>query len=204
MKKNNLTTACLAFAAVLLTSSCVRAQASAENPYKTVAAPQADAEWALVQAKKLMAENKQYSQKITAVYQGVIATLQEARNAEKTKTELDQNKPLIESTTTEEQAITADWQQAQTVRIAVLETNCTIARDQLTNQQTIWTNLNSQLDLFKKSGVDVETLIPLYNQVIENVKKASELFQKTEAEQKTYLANMEKNLADAKTKYGRK
>lgn len=197
-----VTTACLAFAALLLTSSCVCAQASAENPYKIVAGHQADAEMALVQAKKLT-ENKQYGQKIPAVYQAIITTLQEARNAEKTKAELDQNKALIENTTTEEQAITANWQQAQ-ARIPVLEANCAIPREQITNQQAIFTSLNSLLDLFKKSEVDVETLVPLYDQVVENVKKAREVFQKSDAELKTYLANMEKDLADAKAKFGRK
>ncbi len=199
---STVTTACLAFAAVLLTSPCVGAQASAENPYKAVAGPQADAEMALVQAKKLT-ENKQYSQKITAAYQTIITTLQEVRNAEKTKAELDQNKALIENAITEEQAITANSLQVQT-RIPALEANCQIAREQLTSQQAIFTSINSLLDLFKKSEVDVETLIPLYNQVIENVKKVRETFQKSDAELKTCLARAEEDLAAEKSKFSRK
>ena len=199
---STVTTACLAFAAVLLISPCVGAQASAENPYKAVAGPQADAEMALVQARKLT-ENKQYSQKITAAYQAIIATLQEARNAEKTKAELDQNKALIENATTEEQAITANSQHVQT-RITALEADYQIAREQITSQQAIFTSINSLLDLFKKSEVDVEILIPLYNQVIGNVKKVRETFQKSDTELKTYLARAEEDLARVNSKFGRK
>ena len=86
----------------------------------------------------------------------------------------------------------------------MLEANLTVPRDQIASQQAIFTSLNTLLDLFKKSEVDVETLIPLYNQVIENVKKAKEPFLKSDAELKTYLANMEEDLAAAKTKFGRK
>ncbi len=197
-----VTTACLAFAAVLLASSSVRAQSSAENPYKAVAGPQADAEMALVQAKKLT-ENKQYGLKITAAYQTLIATLQETRNAEKAKAELDQNKALIDNTTAEEQAFNANLQQAQ-VRIPVLEANCNVPREQIANQQAIFTSVNSLLDLLKKSEVDVEILIPLYNQVIENVKTAREAFQKSDAELKTYLARAEEDLAWVKKKFGKK
>jgi lipopolysaccharide export LptBFGC system permease protein LptF len=200
--KSSVTAACLAFAAGFLASPCVRAQASAENPYRAVAGPQADAEMALVQARKLT-ENKQYSQKITAAYQAIITTLQEVRNAEKTKAELDQNKALIDNVTTEEQAITANSQYVQT-RIPALEANCQIAREQIASQQAIFTSINSLLDLFKKSEVDVETLIPLYNQVIENVKKVRETFQKSDTELKTFLARAEEDLAREKSKFGRK
>jgi hypothetical protein len=199
---STVTTACLAFAAVLVTSTSVRAQTSAENPYRAVAGPQADAEMALMQAKKLT-ENKQYGQKITAAYQALIATLQDLRNAEKAKAELDQNKALIVNTTTEEQVFTANMQQAQ-LRVPVLEANGTIPREQIANQQAIFTSLNSLLDLFKKSEVDVETLIPLYNQVIENVKKAREAFQKSDAELKAYLTKVEEDQAWVKTNFGKK
>jgi len=196
------TTACLAVAAVLLTSPCIGAQASAENPYKAVAGPQADAEMALMQAKKLT-DNKQYSQRITAAYQAILTTLLEVRNVEKTKAELDQNKALIENATTEELAITANSLQVQT-RLPALEANCVIAREQLTSQQAIFTSINGLLDLFKKSEVDVETLIPLYNQVIENVRKIRETYQKTDTELKTYLARAEEDLATEKSKFSRK
>lgn len=189
-------------AAGLLTSPCVSAQASNGNPYRAVAGPQADAEMALMQAKKLT-ENKLYSQKIAAVFQGNISLLQETRNAEKAKPEPDQKKDLIENTTTEEQFITANWQQTQ-LRISALEADCVIPREQIANQQAIFTALNSLLDLYKKSGVDVEVIIPLYNQVIENVAKASETYQKSDAKLKTILANMEEDMATNKTKFGRK
>ena len=199
---STVTTACLALAAMLLISPGVRAEASAENPYKAVAGPQADAEMALVQARKLT-ENKQYSVKSAAAYQAIIATLLEVRNAEKAKAELDQNKARIEDTTTEEQAITATWQQVQT-RIPALEANGQIVRDQIISQQAIFTSINSLLDLFKKSEVDVETLIPLYNQVIENVRKIREPYQKIDAELKTYLTRLEEDLAGEKNKFSKK
>ena len=155
-----------------------------------------------MQAKKLT-EIKLYSQKTLAVYQGNIAILAEIRNAEKAKPEIDQKKDLIESTTTEEQFITANWLQTQ-LRIAVLEADCIIPREQITNQQAIFTALNSLLDLYKKSGVDVEVIIPLYNQVTENVTQASETYQKSDAKLKTILANMEEDKAANQAKYGRK
>jgi hypothetical protein len=189
-------------AAGLLTSPCVSAQTPAANPFRAVSGPQADAEMAVMQAKKLT-EIKLYSQKALAVYQGNIAILAEVRNAEKAKPEIDQKKDLIESTTTEEQFITANWLQTQ-LRIAVLEADCIIPREQITNQQAIFTALNSLLDLYKKSGVDVEVIIPLYNQVTENVTQASEIYQKSDAKLKTILANMEEDKAANQAKYGRK
>ncbi|MEI8106793.1 MAG: hypothetical protein WCI46_03165 [Verrucomicrobiota bacterium] len=194
--------ACLALGIVLLTSPLARAQASAGNPYKAVAGPQADAEMALVQAKKLT-ENKMYSVKIPAAYQAIITTLTEVRNAEKAKPELDQNKARIEDTLTEELSITANWQVVQ-LRIPVLEASCLTFREQITSQLAIFTGINGLLDLFKKSEVDVETLIPLYNQVIENINKIKAPYQKLDAELKNYLTRLEDDLAAAKTKFAKK
>ncbi len=167
-----------------------------------MAGPQADAEMALVQARKLT-ENKQYTQITTAAYQGIIATLLEFRNAEMAKSEADQNKALLEDATTEEQAITAHWQYVQ-ARIPALEASCQIARDQIASQQAIFVSINSLLDLLKKSEVDVETHIPLYNQVIENVNKVREPYQKIDAELQTCLSRMEQDLAAEKSKFGKK
>jgi len=195
-------TACLALGITLLTSPFVHAQASVGNPYKAVAGPQADAEMALLQAKKLT-ENKQYSVKIPAAYQAIITTLTEVRNAEKAKGETDQNKARIEDTLTEEQSITANWLTVQP-RLPALEASCQALREQITSQQAIFTAINGLLDLFKKSEVDVETLIPLYNQVMENIKKVSAPYQKIDAELKTYLTRLEEDLAAEKAKFIKK